>query len=120
MKRSAEELYLYTRKKLRRGYPAGELKNELLDEGYSAEEIDSAFYNSAAPSGHASKINPGQYPLWFFLAVGLLILGISFKSIQRKLFGGDWTDIVLIVGILGTTAGLIFIYTKNQKDKTPS
>lgn len=116
MKKSAAELDMFVRKKLRGGYPAGELKNELLAEGYTKEDIESAFYKTISRSHQESENNPGQYPLWFFLAVGLLILGIALKSIQRTLFGGDWTDVVLIAGIVGTIAGLIRVYSIKQKN----
>lgn len=40
-----EELEKYVRKKLRRGYPAGELENELLSKGFNKEAIHNAMNN---------------------------------------------------------------------------
>jgi len=118
MKRTEEELAMYTRKKLRGGYPAGELKNELLAEGHTIKEVESAFLKSVSPLGKNAESNPGQYPLWFFLSVGLLILGISFKSVQPTIFMGHWTDTILIAGILGTITGMILIYARKQKNNS--
>jgi len=40
-----EELTRYIRKKLKKGYPAGELENQLLEKGYAKEAIDEAMNN---------------------------------------------------------------------------
>ena len=113
---ATRELDGYVRKKLRSGYHEGELRNELLAEGYSEPEIEQAFYNSLMKPAKTPASNPGEYPLWFFLSVGLLILGISFKSIQRGgWFSGDWTDYVLGAGIVGTLVGIMLTQFKKTK-----
>ncbi len=112
MKKTTEELDLFVRKKLRRGYPAGELKNELLAEGYPPELIESAFYKTISRLPHVKNDNPGKYPLWFFLSVGLLILGISLKAV-KGLWLEPWAIPLIILGLTGIV--LKFLLPNSKK-----
>jgi hypothetical protein len=49
-----EELKQYVGKRLKKGYPAGELRDELVQQGYTTETIEQAF-NPAPTPGDAEK-----------------------------------------------------------------
>ena len=72
-----EEKKLQIRKKLRNGYPQGEIMEELSKEGYTKEEIEAAFNTLTE---HTSK-SRGNFPVSFVLAAGLAITGISVLAI---------------------------------------
>jgi hypothetical protein len=79
--KNQEELRLFVKKKLRRGYPEGELRNDLLGEGYSAEEIQKAIYDPEVIPGNRKR-EGNNYPLWFAASVGFVILGLSLLSVN--------------------------------------
>src|SRR5690349_11566480 len=76
MKMSQDELQYFIRRKLRKGYPEGELKNELVAEGYTNEEIEKALYNIVA-SHPSVTTGTAKFPLWLIFSFGLLIVGIA-------------------------------------------
>ncbi len=78
--RTPEELRAFVQKKLRRGYPQGELVNELLQEGYAADEIDKAIYLAGKNEEKPGPV--GNNPVWFVLTTGLGIVGISLLSVS--------------------------------------
>lgn len=49
--KSTEELKQHVSKQLKRGYPSGELKEELLKQGYTVETVEKAF----SAGGYASS-----------------------------------------------------------------
>jgi fatty acid desaturase len=65
------------RKKLKRGYPQGEIKEELRKEGYSEQEIEAAF-NTLREHNSQSR---GKFPISFVLGTGLVITGIAVLAI---------------------------------------
>lgn len=78
--RTPEDLRAFVQKKIRRGYPQGELVNELLQEGYTPDEIDKAIYLAGKIE---EKSGPaGNNPVWFVLTTGLGIVGISLLSVS--------------------------------------
>ena len=98
-----EELNAYISKRLKKGYPAGELRNELLEQGYAADIIDQAIDQTAAPEAHADRFG------WksVLVSILLIILGISQlndSTNQSRHMIGIGT---LITGIVGLVIKLI-------------
>lgn len=61
-----EELIELIEKKCRSGYPAGELKLDLLEKGYKEADIDAAFA-TISKKDHFNK------PLWYLVSVFFII-----------------------------------------------
>jgi|GEM_PF-3840022 len=77
-----EELIKAIRKKLKSGYPDGELKNELLEKGHIEEDIEKMFFVASGHSTHPVKAKTGKNSANIFtlIGVGLLITGITIMS----------------------------------------
>ncbi|HEX7846432.1 MAG TPA: hypothetical protein VF476_11590 [Chitinophagaceae bacterium] len=71
-KKVLPELAAFIKKKLKSGYPQGELTNDLLKEGYSQDEI-----NQALLATSSEVTEEGRFPLWLVFSAGLLVLGIT-------------------------------------------
>lgn len=74
------ELIKSIKKKLKSGYPDGELKNELLAKGYAADDIERLFFIASGHSNDRGKEKVGQssYVTMFnLIGMGLLITGIA-------------------------------------------
>lgn len=85
-------------KKLRKGYPQGELINDLLSEGYTQEEINNALFVLSTPSKEKSKAD--DFPLWYWASIGFIILGIAVLSV-RYLWIHDFGYVFLASGLIG-------------------
>lgn len=68
--KSPEELKQHVSKQLKRGYPSGELKEELLKQGYTTESVEKAF----SVDGYSSSDRFGLRSV--ILSIGLIVLGI--------------------------------------------
>jgi hypothetical protein len=73
-----EEKRKEIKKRLKSGYPAGELKNELLLQGYSEEEIEMAF-NFSTKSKPTKQTKP-KYQAFTLIGSCLLVTGIATNS----------------------------------------
>ena len=97
--RTAIEKYVI--KKLRSGYPAGELKNDLLAKGFTETEIEILFLRVSTKKRFAGKNATKENVLadMFALAgVSFLISGIAVTYIQSWLTQyGIW---VIITGVI--------------------
>src|SRR5881394_2559511 len=83
--KTREELRQFVKKKLKNGYPEGELINELLQEGYTNEEIQKAIYDAPATGTDPTTRNqatPVHHPLWFVFTSALGIVGLAFVSVS--------------------------------------
>jgi hypothetical protein len=100
--KSPEDLKEYVSKQLKRGYPSGELREELLKQGYTAEVVEKAF----SVDGYSSSDN--KFGLRsVLLSVGLIVLGIwqmnsHIYSASRMIGIGT-----LIVGTIGLILKLV-------------
>jgi len=77
-----EELIKSIRRKLKSGYPDGELKNELLEKGHPEEDIEKLFFVASGHSKDPVKAKTGKNNTNIFtlIGVGLLITGIAITS----------------------------------------
>ena len=107
--KSPEELKQYVSKQLKRGYPSGELKEELLKQGYTVEIVEKAFavdrsYSSSDGFGFRSVL----------LSIGLIVLGISQMNghayASSRIVGIE----TLVVGTVGLMIKLLDLNTKKQ------
>ena len=98
------DLNRMVRKKLKGGYPEGELREDLLQNGYSAPEIEAAI--SEASQGKFPN-QQKELPAWYLISGGFLILGISLRAVK-----GLWLEPfswpLIIIGTLGILLRLIF------------
>lgn len=101
--RTQEELGFFVKKKLKKGYPEGELINDLLQEGYMKEEIQTAIYDPPATGKDSTAKNrppPVHHPLWFVFTSALGIVGLAFVSVSifnNRIIG----YILLAIGLIG-------------------
>jgi len=79
----SDEKIKQIRKRLIRGYPQGELTNELLAEGYSGEEIQEAYF-SLYPKTQTAD-NSSSFPLWYVLCVGIVILLMAIFAVEYRM-----------------------------------
>jgi hypothetical protein len=79
----SEEKIKAIRKLLRKGYPQGELTNDLLSEGYTSEEIQQAYY-SLYPKTQ-TRNNSSFIPLWYAACVGIAILFMAILAVEYEL-----------------------------------
>jgi hypothetical protein len=93
-----EEITDGIKKQLRKGYPQGEIINDLKKQGYSKEEIEETFYSLTSRKGTQS--GTGNIPLWFMLSIGFVILGIAILSV-KYLWIYKWGYFFLVAGLAG-------------------
>jgi hypothetical protein len=116
--KSQEELRLFVTKRLKNGYPQGELINDLLGEGYRSEEIQKAIYDPPEDKELKKEAQPpANYPFWFVLTITSGITGLSIVSVS--LFRNSMIGYILIaVGIIGLFVKFIIpLIMENQKKK---
>ena len=96
----SEEKKQEIKRKLKKGYPQGELFNEFLKEGLSEKEINEAMFSGNTSSDANNKSDP---PVSAVIGIGLIIAGISVLSIFNNsslgyffLFSGV---VVFVVGL---------------------
>jgi len=98
------------RKRLIRGFPEGEIITELRQEGYSNDDISRVFDSLQ----NSKKKHPASrdYPLWYLLSFGFVILGIALLSVHY-LWLTRYAPIFIAIGIAGI---VIYLIKKGQSD----
>ncbi|HET6993387.1 MAG TPA: hypothetical protein VFI06_00330 [Chitinophagaceae bacterium] len=99
------------KRKLKSGYPQGELINDLANEGYSANEINDALFSVEGPKADSSS---REFSLWYMASVCFIILGIGILSV-RGLWIYYFGYIFLILGLLG--AGIKYFVIDHSKKR---
>jgi hypothetical protein len=94
----SEEKIVEIKRKLKKGYPQGELINDLTNEGYTSEEILQALYSLSEKNTINKKIN--NTPLWYAVSIGFIILGIAILSV-KYLWIYYYGYVFLVLGIAG-------------------
>ena len=87
------------RKKLKSGYPQGELKNEYARKGFSAEDIEILFNQASRIKNEASKrryYSENKVAGWMLAGSCLLITGIAISG--TGIWPGEYAPYVLIAG----------------------
>jgi len=117
--KTQEELLLSAKKKLKNGYPEGELINDLLQEGYSNEQIQKAIYDLPATEADPTTRNrtpPVHHPLWFVFTSALGIVGLAFVSVSifiNRTIG----YMLLAIGLTGLLVRFILPLINKEKKK---
>jgi len=68
------------RRLLRKGYPQGELTNDLLSAGYTDEEIQQAYYSLYPKT--PTEGNPNFFPLWYPACIGIVIIIMAILAVE--------------------------------------
>ncbi len=117
--KTQEELQLHVKKKLKSGYPEGELINELLQEGYTNETIQKAIYDAPAKSidpTTGSRTPPVHHPLWFVFTSAFGIVGLAFVSVS--IFSNRTMGYILLaIGLVGLLIRFLIPFNKDQNKK---
>jgi hypothetical protein len=98
------------KKKLKSGYPQGELIKDLVNEGYAADEVNDALFGlEGAKAGDKAR----EFSLWYMASISFIVLGIAILTVE-----GLWIYyfgyVFLILGLVG--AGIkYFIIDNNNK-----
>jgi hypothetical protein len=92
-----EEKIQEIRKRLKKGYPQGELINDFLKQGFSENEIQGALYKLSKSKNTNKSVG---FPLWYVVCAGLLITGISILNIFHNSALGFFFLIPGIAGII--------------------
>jgi hypothetical protein len=105
--KSPEELKQHVSKQLKRGYPSGELKEELLKQGYTTESIEKAF----SMDGYSSSNRFGLGPV--LLSTSLILLGLwqmkgNTHSPNRMVEAGS----LVVLGFIGLVIKLVDVSGK--------
>lgn len=110
-----EETVKYIRKKLKTGYPAGELENDLLNRGYSQEEVSRLLLEASANGSVTEGSGQAKKTEMHFLSLAgasFLITGIAMMAIRTWL--SEYVPAVMLLGAICLGAGLIISYQKKQ------
>lgn len=99
------------KRKLRGGYPQGELETELRSEGYSNEEIQNLFYGLVKKQSVNDR--PKTIPLWYAASIGFIILGVAILSV-KYLWIYYYGYVFLVLGLIGL-ATKFFMNISNKK-----
>jgi hypothetical protein len=91
-----KDLNTFVRKKIRSGYPEGELREELKNQGYTQSDIDELFSSGKTGSRQPSP----TYPMWYLVSGGLFILGIALTAVPG-LWLQPFSWPLIIIGALG-------------------
>jgi hypothetical protein len=96
------ELKRFIKKKLQSGYPEGELKNELLSQGYTPEQIEKAIYDPGPLHDKLKKQSPIKInnSLWYGIAFGLIIIGIALASLRFWGFAAYGYGLIILGGLM--------------------
>lgn len=90
-----EDLAKFVHKKLRSGYPEGELRTDLEREGYSPEEINEAFQARVSSNKESSE---SMRSIQVMIGTGLLITGIAVLSVDIFRYFYPFAWILVITG----------------------
>jgi hypothetical protein len=101
MHKTAIELQDFVKKQLRRGCPEGELINQLLQEGYTMEEVEKAIYS--VPERSAADKPRLEPPFWYVFSVTFVILGAGLLFV-KYLWLSSYAYFFIITGIAGIIA----------------
>lgn len=102
-------------KKLRSGYPAGELKNDLMKQGYSEAEIDLLFLHisSQRPEpGKGGKSKTPEMHVLTLLGVTLIITGVALMG--TRIWLTEYAPFMIVLGAIGTGAGYYISYNRKN------
>ncbi len=91
-----EEKIKEIKKRLRNGYPEGELINDLLKEGYALEDIREAIW----PASLSNITENNDFPIWYLLSVGFFILGLALIAVPI-VWLSEYGWFFIITGIAG-------------------
>ena len=117
--KTQEELRQFVKKKLKNGYPEGELINELSEEGHTNEEIQKAIYDPPAMGTDPKTSNqtaPVQHPLWFVFTSALGIVGLALVSVSvfiNRTIGYT----LLAIGLIGLLIRFIMPLINKEEEK---
>lgn len=98
-----EALKSYVNKRLKRGYPAGELRHELLRQGYALDAVEQAFSPRRLWHGAAEGFGLRQ----FQGAAGFLVLGLFRIRIEHYFHFGVGC---IVTGIACFLIKLLYLY----------
>ena len=98
-----EELTEHVKRKSRSGYPAGELRLELLQEGYAETDVDSAFIT-------ASSRKKMYKPLWYLMSIAFILIGLTRYLNGNKL----WGMILICWGLVSIIAKLAMTFREDE------
>jgi hypothetical protein len=110
--KTPEELKEYIRNKLKRGYPEGELRNDLSSEGYTFEQIQEAIYS---PASDPEEKKLDSNPFWYMGSVVIILLG--FYRLSTNSGSNTWGMILIIAGIVSLLAKIIIPQFEDPKEK---
>ena len=115
MKRE-QNLSQVIKKKLRSGYPEGEMKNELLEKGYSMDQIEKAIYNVPVDkmTRRIRKESAGKdkVSMWTLIGTSLVILGISLYAAPTNF--QQYANFILVAGMLCLVIKYVIAETKEK------
>jgi hypothetical protein len=118
--KTQEELHSFVRSKLKRGYPEGELRNELLQEGYTAEEIQKAIYDPPTDPAEIKKAERKKFdsnPLWYLGSIVFIILGLYKRSGDPYTNSHIYGTSLIVAGIIGLLLKLLLPLLEDSKKK---
>jgi hypothetical protein len=94
-----EQILKELTKKIKAGYPAGELKNELLAKNRSSEEADEIISDLSESSTKSEKIKfNSNNSVLNLVSISMLILGIAIISVRTWLEPIGY--ILILIGII--------------------
>ncbi len=103
------------KKNLKKGYPQGEMINDLIKEGYEPGEINDALFQI---QGSKPGSDAREFPLWYMASICFIILGIAILSVP-----GLWIYffgyVFLIVGVVGVAIKFLVIDNGKNHDNPP-
>jgi len=110
--KSPEKLKQYVQKRLKKGYPGGELRAELLQQGYTAEAIEMAFKPDHSYTGKDASVYRALIVSAIIIIIGISRIGESgpFTSPFHRV----WGMLMIAGGIIGFIAKLIL--SRNSKE----
>jgi len=117
---SQTEIDKFIQKKLKAGYPAGELRNDLLNKGYAEEEIEALFLKVSVKGSAVNEQGAKQRTQMHMLSLvgaSLLIMGIAVMSTQTWL--KEYSTFLIVLGVVGLVAGY-FISSRRGPGKSSS
>jgi hypothetical protein len=99
-----EEKINAVRKLLKSGVPQGELYNNLLNEGYTTEEIGKIFFDASVKKAERKKSSSYEIHYFSLIGVALIITGIAIHAYPTWLLG--FGTISIIAGVICLGVGL--------------
>jgi hypothetical protein len=107
------ELIHAVKRKLKSGYPAGEIKTQLREAGISEEDIDAIFNATVSASSSGEGIYRHESPgnqIFLLGGAGLIITGLAFLSLASE------SSIGMILTVVGAIMILPFIFKRIARE----